>query len=59
MSLSHLVILIVVLVLVFGSAKLPEIARNIGKSAKTLKSEMRDMTAPPDSAPAPREATDE
>lgn len=34
---------IIVLVVVFGAAKLPEIARNVGKSAKVLKEELKDL----------------
>lgn len=35
---------IIVLVVVFGAAKLPDIARNVGKSAKVLKEELNDLT---------------
>lgn len=49
---------IVILVVVFGAAKLPEIARNVGKSAKVLKEELKDLAedekpaaAPPSSVP--------
>lgn len=35
---------IVILVVVFGAAKLPEIARNVGKSAKVLKEELKDLS---------------
>ncbi|MFE1750182.1 Sec-independent protein translocase subunit TatA [Streptomyces anandii] len=39
----HLVLLIVVIVLVFGSKKLPDMARSLGKSARILKSEAKAM----------------
>lgn len=39
----HLVILIIVLILLFGASKLPDLARNLGKSAKILKSELQDL----------------
>lgn len=62
MSPTHIVILVIVLIALFGSAKLPEIARNIGKSAKTLKAELSDLTEDtPSSSPRPasRENTPE
>ncbi|MEU2715288.1 Sec-independent protein translocase subunit TatA [Streptomyces sp. NPDC007205] len=39
----HLVLLIVVILLVFGSKKLPDMARSLGKSARILKSEAKAM----------------
>ncbi|MGG2459808.1 Sec-independent protein translocase subunit TatA [Streptomyces sp. RGM 3693] len=39
----HLVIVILVIVVVFGSKKLPDAARSLGKSARILKSEMQAM----------------
>lgn len=36
-------IIVVILVLVFGASRLPMIAKNVGKSAKILKSELNDM----------------
>ncbi|MER5727373.1 Sec-independent protein translocase subunit TatA [Streptomyces sp. NPDC002138] len=41
----HLVVLLVVCLLVFGSKKLPDMARSLGKSARILKSEARAMRA--------------
>lgn len=54
----HLVLLLVVIVLVFGSKKLPDMARALGKSARILKSEAKAMKD--DGKPsAPAAATDE
>ncbi|MFE3762669.1 Sec-independent protein translocase subunit TatA [Streptomyces sp. NPDC059104] len=39
----HLIIVLVVCLLVFGSKKLPDMARSLGKSARILKSEARAM----------------
>ncbi|MFI2201179.1 Sec-independent protein translocase subunit TatA [Streptomyces sp. NPDC020192] len=39
----HLVLLVLVIVLVFGSKKLPDMARSLGKSARILKSEAKAM----------------
>lgn len=41
---SHLIIIAIVLILLFGASKLPELARSLGKSAKILKSELSDLT---------------
>ncbi|MDO5034073.1 MAG: twin-arginine translocase TatA/TatE family subunit [Actinomycetaceae bacterium] len=41
---SHIIVLLIILILVFGASKLPEIAKNIGKSAKVLKKEMKELT---------------
>ena len=38
-----LLILVLVIVLVFASAKLPDMARNLGRSARVLKSEVGEM----------------
>lgn len=48
---------IIILVVVFGAAKLPEIARNVGKSAKVLKEELKDLAEDENpAAPASPEA---
>ncbi|MFD7534715.1 Sec-independent protein translocase subunit TatA [Streptomyces sp. NPDC059819] len=39
----HLLILVIVLVLLFGSKKLPDTARALGKSLRILKSETKAM----------------
>ncbi|HZQ33138.1 MAG TPA: Sec-independent protein translocase subunit TatA [Mycobacterium sp.] len=58
----HLIVLVVVLILVFGSKKLPDAARSLGKSMRIFKSEMHELQherkpeveAKPDSAPSAR-----
>ncbi|OAR23558.1 twin-arginine translocation protein, TatA/E family subunit [Streptomyces sp. ERV7] len=47
----HLLIVAVVLILLFGSKKLPDTARALGKSLRILKSETRAMK---DESDAPR-----
>ncbi|MEU1404284.1 Sec-independent protein translocase subunit TatA [Streptomyces sp. NPDC005728] len=39
----HLLLLALVILLVFGSKKLPDMARSLGKSARILKSEAKAM----------------
>jgi sec-independent protein translocase protein TatA len=41
---SHWIILIVVLLLVFGSRKLPDMARSIGQSMKIFKKEIKELS---------------
>ncbi|MGW2816440.1 Sec-independent protein translocase subunit TatA [Streptomyces sp. NPDC001415] len=56
----HLLIVAVVLILLFGSKKLPDTARALGKSLRILKSETKAMredsgeSAPAAAAPAPQ-----
>ncbi|MFJ6563014.1 Sec-independent protein translocase subunit TatA [Streptomyces sp. NPDC091412] len=59
----HLLILVAVVVLIFGSKKLPETARALGKSLRILKSETRALKddgvsheprPEPEPAPGPR-----
>jgi sec-independent protein translocase protein TatA len=47
----HLLILLGVVVLLFGTRKLPGMARAVGQSARILKSEMKQMTADDDAGP--------
>ncbi|WP_296193438.1 Sec-independent protein translocase subunit TatA [uncultured Microbacterium sp.] len=39
----HFLILLLVILLVFGAAKLPALARSLGQSARVFKGEMRAM----------------
>jgi len=39
----HLIVLLVVVLLVFGAGKLPEVGKSFGKSIKEFKSEIGDM----------------
>ncbi|MCC2032758.1 twin-arginine translocase TatA/TatE family subunit [Microbacterium allomyrinae] len=39
----HLLILLAVVVLLFGAAKLPNLAKSVGQSARILKGEMKAM----------------
>jgi sec-independent protein translocase protein TatA len=39
----HLLIILAVVVLIFGAAKLPALARSVGQSARIFKTEMKSM----------------
>ncbi|MCX4527268.1 MULTISPECIES: Sec-independent protein translocase subunit TatA [unclassified Streptomyces] len=49
----HLAILLIVCLLVFGSKKLPEMARGVGKSLRILKAETRALRGEQDADPEP------
>ncbi|MEV7280896.1 twin-arginine translocase TatA/TatE family subunit [Streptomyces sp. NPDC093111] len=46
-GISELAILLIVVIVIFGARKLPELARSMGKSARILKSEARAMKDTP------------
>lgn len=57
MSPWHWAIVLVVLVLLFGSKRLPDAARGVGRSLRIFKSEIKEMTDDKDaSAAAPTPA---
>jgi sec-independent protein translocase protein TatA len=39
----HLLIILAIVVLIFGAAKLPALAKSVGQSARIFKSEMKTM----------------
>ncbi|MGW2104056.1 Sec-independent protein translocase subunit TatA [Streptomyces olivaceoviridis] len=60
----HLLILVAVVIMIFGSKKLPDTARALGKSLRILKSETKAMKddgasdeAPPEVEPGPGRRT--
>ncbi len=40
----HVVVLVIVVVLLFGANRLPDLARSVGQSLKIFKSEVKDLT---------------
>jgi TatA/E family protein of Tat protein translocase len=40
---SHILILLIVVVVLFGAKRLPDSARSLGRSLRIFKSEMKDM----------------
>lgn len=57
----HIVVLLLVVLLLFGANRLPDLARSVGKSMKIFKDEVKDLrddsARPPadGSGPAPRD----
>lgn len=46
----HALIILAIVLLIFGAAKLPALAKSIGQSVRVLKDETRDTTPNPDAA---------
>jgi len=44
---THIVVLLVLVLLVFGSSKLPDIARSVGQSMKVFKKEVKELRDEP------------
>ena len=42
---SHILILLIVVLVLFGAKRLPDSARSLGRSRRIFKSEMKEMTA--------------
>jgi sec-independent protein translocase protein TatA len=59
LSFSHILILLLVLVLVFGAKRIPEIGSSLGQGIKEFKRSLKDMAsddqpaAPPRAVPPP------
>lgn len=52
----EIILILVVIILLFGAKKLPDMARSLGKSARILKSEAKAMKEDSSSTPAPAPA---
>ena len=51
LSFSHILILLLVLVLVFGAKRIPEIGKSIGQGIKEFNRSLKDATSDQPSAP--------
>ena len=40
---SHIILLLIVVIVLFGAKRLPDSARSLGRSLRIFKSEMKDM----------------
>jgi len=49
----EIILILVVIILLFGAKKLPDMARSLGKSARILKSEAKAMKEDGGTTPAP------
>lgn len=54
----HIVVLLVVVLLLFGAPKLPELARSIGKSLHILKDEAKSLTSDDEGKPTVKDVND-
>jgi sec-independent protein translocase protein TatA len=53
LSFAHILILLLVLVLVFGARRIPEIGSSIGQGIKEFRRSLKDGEAPPSTPPPP------
>lgn len=53
---AQLIILLVIVLLIFGAKRLPEIARSLGSSTREFK---QGISGEPDEPPAPRQIRDD
>lgn len=49
---THLLILLIVLIVIFGAQRLPDLARSVGQSLKILKREVGELQEETAEAPA-------
>lgn len=54
---STIIILLIVIILLFGANKLPDLARNLGQSLKIIKREVKDLNADDDPESKPEDET--
>ena len=47
---THVIIVLVVVVLLFGAKRLPDLAKSVGQSMKAFRSEMNRITRPEETA---------
>lgn len=47
----HIIVLLVVIILLFGANRLPDLAKSLGQSLKIFKSEVKDLSDDKPSAP--------
>lgn len=56
---SELLIILVIVVLLFGASKIPELGKSLGSGLKNFKEGLRQDEEPPARPPAPRRALNE
>lgn len=54
LQIQHILLLLVACLVIFGAGKLPDVARNLGKSMRVMKAELKDLRE--DQAPAEQPA---
>jgi len=53
---THILVLLIVLIVLFGAKRLPDVARSVGQSMKVFKKEISDLHE--DETPAPAHTPD-
>jgi sec-independent protein translocase protein TatA len=54
---THIALLLLIALLLFGARRLPEIGRSLGSGMREFKDSVSGSTKPEELSPAPREAT--
>ncbi|MHB1490211.1 Sec-independent protein translocase protein TatA [mine drainage metagenome] len=62
---AHVIVVLILVVLLFGARRLPDVAKSVGQSLRIFKSEIKDLgaadtaapSAPPPASPAPAAPT--
>lgn len=54
---SHLLIILIICLFVFGPKKLPELGQGLGKGIRSFRDSMKNMNTPEEEKPAPPPAS--
>ncbi|MGC5166383.1 twin-arginine translocase TatA/TatE family subunit [Luteimicrobium sp. DT211] len=49
----HIIVLLVVVVLLFGAGRLPDLAKSVGQSLKIVQKDIKELGGDPDTPPTP------
>jgi len=52
----HILVLVIIVLLLFGAKRLPDLAKSVGQSLKIFKNEVKDLTDDNDARPTPTAA---
>lgn len=58
-GMPELIIILIIILIIFGAGKLPEIGSGIGKGIKNFKKATKDQKKQPDEIPPPEESSDQ
>jgi sec-independent protein translocase protein TatA len=53
LGLPELLVILLIVIIIFGANKLPQLGRGLGQGMKNFKDSIKDASAPDDNKPAP------